>query len=499
VLLPQVLYSLHDAQFGAPLSGGAVDVDAPLLSLEPAACGVVGAAGEGTLLLRLGPAVHALGLQARPVSLLALVARLAVGAPQPAAAAADLAAGAGKPGARPAAGGRALCAGLAAPPAPVELAASLLAAAATRVAAVDEAEADEASPADLPLARVPPGAVAVAEDLCQSFAAQLAAAAAQPGPPPLALLDSAASYLAGRRNHGLPLPPALLSLAARGLAAAGQWSKLAGLLVGAPQGCLAGCSGLLPAAARAEQYRLLPRLVTCLDDVEARPLVDALAALLAPTTRANLAARQRHHAALRAHAEAAVARAEAALGAASGAAAQAPPRAARGARGAAAAATAAAAAAAVGDPAPLLLEARCAAAAVDGWSYREAALHPLLALSLDAPAVQAELRRLAPAAADALLACVAKWAAAYTSGPLAADGVAGVVLPEELLFPQFHQVTRAAVTRAAGLSVVSLVGALWVGWPMRQGAVAEPVMAYHFHSLSERRPTRAAARTTRTC
>eukprot|EP00198_Chlamydomonas_reinhardtii_P014042 XP_001703379.1 predicted protein [Chlamydomonas reinhardtii] len=77
----RICYSLHDAQYGCPLDSGSVDVDAPLLSLDPESCAMVGAAvrPDGAAVVRLGGAVHVLTLRPpQPVSLLSLVARLEV-------------------------------------------------------------------------------------------------------------------------------------------------------------------------------------------------------------------------------------------------------------------------------------------------------------------------------------------------------------------------------------------------------------------------------------
>ena len=456
----RICYSLHDAQYGCPLDSGSVDVDAPLLSLDPESCAMVGAAvrPDGAAVVRLGGAVHVLTLRPpQPVSLLSLVARLSVSA----------AAAAGKGGKEAGGGaGRGVAAELAALPAPVTLDASLLAgaaggaaAAATAAAAAAVAAATGDDSADVLLAEVPASAVTRGDDICNSLIEQLAAAlaaaaAAAPaggaGPaPPAALQVAVVKPVQGRRQHGREVPAQLLSLAARALAAARQWQQLGALLLHVPPGGLAGCSEVLAAAAATAQYGLLPRLCTCLDDVEPGALVAALAAVLAPTTKATVAARKQHYDALRASAEARVAEAElAACGGSSLGAAAAPPPAGGGRRGRSAAA-AAAAAPPPQDPAMALALAQCAAAAVDGWSYREVLLHPLLALPVDAPAVQVALRALPAPAVDALLGYCAKWVGVYTGGGLG-ELAAGVVLPQELLFPYLHQVREGRGGRGRG-------------------------------------------------
>ncbi|KAG2499184.1 hypothetical protein HYH03_002765 [Edaphochlamys debaryana] len=431
----QVCYSLHDAQFGCPLASGAVDLDAPLLSLDPASCSVAGSGSEGEVVLRLGGSVHVVTLQTQPVSLLSLVAKLSVSANAAAAAAA-----AGRPrAADAAAGSRGVAAALAAMPAPVALDPGLLAGGGAAAAAAAAAATSPDDVADVVLEPVPAASVSRAEDICSSLveqlAAALAAAAAGGGTPapPAALLDSAVSYISGRRTHAMSLPPQLLSLTARALAAAKQWPQLGALLGRVPAGGLSGCSDVLVAATAAAQYGLLSRLCTCLDEVEPAALVSTLGLLLAPTTQSNLAARKQHYEALRASAEARVAEAETAVAAAAAASTAAPtPRRGRG-----------GGPAAVADPAAALALAQCAAAAVDGFSYREALLHPLVSLPVDSPAVQVALRKLPPPQADALLDYLAKWAAKYGGGGLG-ELAAGVVLPQELLFPYYHQVLEWA-------------------------------------------------------
>ncbi|KXZ56405.1 hypothetical protein GPECTOR_1g360 [Gonium pectorale] len=399
----QVCYSLHDAQFGCPLASGAVELDAPLLSLEPAQCAVVAAGPEATV-LRLGGAVHVLTVRTQPVSLLSLVARLSVSAAATAGSGTGAASKVKRKPVAAAVGGRNVAAALVALPPPVSFDASLLSGDGGGGAAA--AAGDDMT--DAVLQSVPAAAISRQEDICNSLVDQLSAVQ-PPAAPPAALLETAVSYIAGRRQHAMGVPPQLLSLTARGLAAAAQWQQLGTLLSYVPQGGLYGCSDVLVAAAAAQQYDMLPRLAVCLDEVDPGPLVTALQLLLAPTTQSNLAARRQHYASLRASAEARVAEAEAAS-------------------------------AAGGDPAGgALALAQCAAAAVDGFSFREALLHPLLAIPTDSPAVQVALRRLGGPAADALLGYLAKWLDKYTGGALG-ELVAGVVLPQELLFPYYHQV-----------------------------------------------------------
>ncbi|GFR41391.1 hypothetical protein Agub_g2030, partial [Astrephomene gubernaculifera] len=425
----QVCYSLHDAQFGCPLSSGTVEVDAPLLSLDATQCAVV-AAGPEAIIVRLGGAVHVLHVQSQPVSLLSLVARLSISA----AAAAAAASGQSK---APKAGGRGVAAALVALPAPVNLDPGLLSGATPTAAANATAAGGEDEPADLVLHPVPAASVSRQEDICSSLVDQLSAVA-PPAAPSQALLDSAVSYISGRRQHGMAVPPQLLSLTARGLAAAKQWSQLSALLSMVPPGGLCGCSDVLLAVVSEHEYSLLSRLATCLDEVDPEALVSALQQLLAPTTRANLTARQRHYQSLRAAAEARVAEAEQAAAAQQAAVHQQhpsrTPRASRGGGGG------------HGSGSPSLAEgshalavAQCAAAAVDGFSYREVLLHPLLAVPVDAPAVQVALRRLGAGAVEALLGYLAKWVRKYAGGAIS-ETAASVALPQELLFPYYYQI-----------------------------------------------------------
>ncbi|GIL43382.1 hypothetical protein Vafri_1155 [Volvox africanus] len=407
----QVCFSLHDAQFGCPLLSGTVEVDAPLLSLDVSQCAVVAAGPEGTI-IRLGSSLHVLHIQAQPVSLLSLVARLSVSAT------AGTVAGAAQVKLKPCGVGAAAAAkSLAALPAPISLDPALLAGRALGTltpAVLTDVPDDDAQ--DIVLEPVPATAVSHLEDICNSLVEQLSAAADTP--PPQALLDSAVAYVAGRRQHGMAVPPQLLSLATRGLAAAKQWNQLQALLRHVPEAGLNGCSDILVSAVTDQQYFLLTRLATCLDEIEPGALVDTLQLLLAPTTRHNLTARQRYYKTLRGLAETQISGAERAV-------------------------TAAAAkllpAGAFTDTTAQLAKAQCAAAVVDDFSYREVALHPLIAIPVDAPAVQVGLRRLSAPATEALLAYLAKWVRKYT------DGVIGevanhVLLPEGLVFPFYHQV-----------------------------------------------------------
>ncbi|GLI68802.1 hypothetical protein VaNZ11_013301 [Volvox africanus] len=407
----QVCFSLHDAHFGCPLLSGTVEVDAPLLSLDVSQCAVVAAGPEGTI-IRLGTSLHVLHIQAQPVSLLSLVARLSVSA------AGGTAAGEAQVKIKPCGFGAAAAAkSLAALPAPVSLDPALLAGQAlgTLTAAVRTDVPDD-DVQDIVLEPVPTAAVSHLEDICNSLIEQLLAAADTP--PPQALLDSAVSYVAGRRQHGMAVPPQLLSLATRGLAAAKQWNQLQALLRHVPEAGLNGCSDVLVAAVMDQQYFLLTRLATCLDEIEAGALVDTLQLLLAPTTRTNLTARQRYYKTLRGLAEAQISGAEQAV-TASGAKLPSP--------------------GAFTDTTAQLAKAQCAAAVVDGFSYREVALHPLIAIPVDAPAVQVGLRRLSAPLTEALLAYLAKWVRKYTDGAI--GEVANLVmLPEGLVFPFYHQV-----------------------------------------------------------
>lgn len=82
--------------------------------------------------------------------------------------------------------------------------------------------------------------------------------------------------------------------------------------------------------------------------------------------------------------------------------------------------------------------AQCAAAAVDGWSYRETLLHPLAAMPLDSVRLQGALRGLSGDEVEALLAYLCKWVAKY--GRSVGELAATAVLPQELLFPTQAQV-----------------------------------------------------------
>ncbi len=476
----QVCYSLHDAQFGCPLASGVVEVDAPLLSLQQAQCSVVHADAEATV-VRLGGAVHVLHVRTQPVSLLSLVARLSVSASASAAAAAGGAPGSGSasvPAAArgaPAVGGRAVAAALAALPQPVQLDPGLLRAPAppaplpanTHAGTIAITAALAAAAADagevVVLQPVPATAFSRPADICSSLVEQLSAVQ-PPAVPSQQLLDSAVSYIAGRRQHGMGIPPQLLSLTAQGLVAAKLWAQLATLLTHITPGGLVDCSSVLVAAATAQQYALLPRLATCLDEVDPNALVNTLAILLAPTTRSNLPERQKHHAALRRTAESLVAAAESAAAAAEGPAPQG-----RG-RGRAAAA----------DPAAALALAQCGAAAVDGWSYREATLHALLAMPVDAPAVQVALKGLPAAAADALLGYLAKWVAKYAGGALG-ELAAGAVLPQELLFPYYHQVGAGVDVGGPGVGLQGVRGAPQACARMRLGKLSQAVRGREGH------------------
>ncbi|GIL72608.1 hypothetical protein Vretimale_4336 [Volvox reticuliferus] len=405
----QVCFSLHDAQFGCPLLSGAFEVDTPLPSLDISQCSIVAAGPEGTI-LRLGNSVHVVNIQAQPVNLLSLVARLSV--------AAGPVVGGAQVKFRPCCVGAAAAAkALVTLPAPVSLDPALLVGRAPTVvtAAVLNGVADDDAQ-DIVLEPVPPAAVSHLEDICNSLVEQLSAAAG--GAPSQALLDSAVSYVIGRRQHGMAVPPQLLSLAARGLAVAKQWNQLQALLRHVPEAGLNGCSDVLVAAVMNHKYFLLTRLATCLDEVEPAALVDTLQLLLAPTTRNNLMARQTYYETLRGLAETHISMAEHALTAPG----TRPPS-----------------AAAVRNTTAQLAKAQCAAAVVDGFSYREVALHPLIAIPVDAPAVQFELRRLSATAADALLAYLAKWVLKYTDG-IVGESANHLSLPEGLIFPFYHQV-----------------------------------------------------------
>lgn len=195
------------------------------------------------------------------------------------------------------------------------------------------------------------------------------------------------------------------------LAEAGSWDALARLVRALPPHGLSHCPSLLEAVADAKQYSLLAPLCIRLDELPAGRLVAALQVLLAPTSNASVKERKQYFERLQSHAEAAVRAAETAARHHGGGA----------------------------PPAPEALAlAKCAAAAVDGFSYRDVLLHPLLAMHCDAVAVQASLRELSNRQVDALLAYLGRWLDKYTNQ--LGDAAAGAVLPEELVFPTFGQV-----------------------------------------------------------
>lgn len=66
-------------------------------------------------------------------------------------------------------------------------------------------------------------------------------------------------------------------------------------------------------------------------------------------------------------------------------------------------------------------------------------LHPILAVPLDAPALQTCLARLSNSEVDRLLTYLSKWVETYTQK--LGEGAAQVPLPLELLFPTLAQVS----------------------------------------------------------
>lgn len=242
-------------------------------------------------------------------------------------------------------------------------------------------------------------------------------------------------------SHSLLAASRLAPLVALACADGEHWEVLRGLLQAVPGHSLTGCSGVLLAVARGQQYQLLPLAACALEDVPPAELVQVVQALLAPTQTTNLEVRRAYHRQLRAAAEGEVQQAEQQLQglapgpAASGAAAMAVD----GAEGeehdeddlAARRRSA-------------LAHAHCAAAAVDGFALHEVLLHVPLALHADVAGLQACVRQLSNAQVDRLLAYLAKWVGKYSQGPLAqlsgSNAVYMATMPPALMFPLFSQV-----------------------------------------------------------
>ncbi|GAX83490.1 hypothetical protein CEUSTIGMA_g10915.t1 [Chlamydomonas eustigma] len=235
----------------------------------------------------------------------------------------------------------------------------------------------------------------------------------QPGQ--TAVLKEALDQFLSASRHSNPL--SLVSLLAQRLAEGELWDELQRLLdtipSGTSQGCLlpgATCSWILPTAARAQRYRLLSPLCSCLDDASPDQVVEALAVLLQPTTASNLTLRKAHFMNIRSHAEAAIAQSERAISSLPGNSSR----------------------------HRALALAKCAAAVVDGFTAQEVLIHPLLAMPLDVPALQGRLAELNNYHVDRLLSYLAKWMDKYTQE--LGDVAAQIPLPVELLFPTLTQV-----------------------------------------------------------
>ena len=105
-----------------------------------------------------------------------------------------------------------------------------------------------------------------------------------------------------------PPPPARLAvLLAQRLADAGQWDGLGQLLesqAAIPSASITGglpaeCSWLLPAAARAQQYRLLAPLCMRLEELMPAVVVETISTVLTPSTSSNAGPRKAHYAFVR--------------------------------------------------------------------------------------------------------------------------------------------------------------------------------------------------------
>jgi hypothetical protein len=231
------------------------------------------------------------------------------------------------------------------------------------------------------------------EAACRALLAQLSAQATAAGHP-----ERAAKQ---RRRRASAAAQQLLGRTAGALAEAGSWPLLAELLAAQPLRSLGHAPRLLPLAAAAGQLELMSAVCRAAEDVPAEALAGALRALLGNSASARAAggaaaaaARDAHRARLRASAAAVVEAAEAA------------------------------AAAGAPDAGPWLACARAAAAAVDGFSAREAALHALVALDTDAAEVQAAAAQLPPHHTLRLLRYLAKWVAKHGESPLEAAAAA---------------------------------------------------------------------------
>ncbi|MEW5309770.1 MAG: hypothetical protein WDW38_001630 [Sanguina aurantia] len=172
------------------------------------------------------------------------------------------------------------------------------------------------------------------------------------------------------------------------------------------------CPGLLPALAAAGRYELLQLAAAQLVEVSSSDLVSALATLLSPAGATIVQLRKANYQRLRGQASKVLDKAAA--------------------------------------PGPSehqeldIVNARAAAAAIDGFTASEVTLHALVALHVDGIEAQAAARAcLSNAQVDAFLSYLSKWVDKYTDAMCDAAPAFGTqphLLPEALLFPRFTQV-----------------------------------------------------------
>lgn len=181
----------------------------------------------------------------------------------------------------------------------------------------------------------------------------------------------------------------LLGRAAEALAGAGLWGLLQDLLAAQPLLSLRHAPQLLPLAAAAEQHELIHSLCALAEDLPAGALLQSMLHLLGDGG-GDAAAGARQHRRHRLH------------------------------TAAASVLDAASAALAADDTAAgaWLACARAAAAAVDGFSARDACMHPLVAMDVDIVEVRAALQRLPARHVLRLLRYLVKWAGKYSDQPL---------------------------------------------------------------------------------
>ncbi len=279
-------YALLDVQYGCTLASGALTAaDVPQLA-SPLPAGtpppplqlLSAPAAPGRVLLQLGQlGVLALTVDAPPASLLSLV-----GKGQAVAATTGAATAAQQP---------------AAPTAAVDVAA-LLQLLSVHAQPAGTTAAAAAACAEVSLQPLPPAAVQSLQPreggggsggsaaAVQRLASALRKALDEGKPAPPGVLREAAGLLSSPAPQQQQQPAwvtqaHLAPLVARAMAQAGEWAGLQQVLESAPAP-LSGCGQVLPAAARAAQYHLLPLLSTRLEDVSPEHTVEALAALLSP-------------------------------------------------------------------------------------------------------------------------------------------------------------------------------------------------------------------------